>query len=405
MRRILFLFSAFMLFSTQVFASGFAVKDQGTKAMGMANAFVAVADDTSAAWYNPAALTFQEGASLTVGGQVVIPSADFSGATTGSMDDKTHIIPFTYISYNSDALPVTLGLTVNAPFGLSTDWSNSTASFDPLSGGITFSQIQLTNINPVIAFKINDNLSIAGGASYYYVSKVAFDNNLLTQRGDGSGWGGNVALFYTSDDFNVGVTYRSRVKLKVSGTAAALPAIAIINPGLVGTSSTAAVSVTLPDMLSAGVAFHPADNWTLSAQYDWVNWKTYDALNFSYGASLLNAVTGTTNSISQNWKASSSFSVGAEWAYNNKMRARFGYAFDQTPVSDPDFSPRITDNDRHFFTVGYGFDISRDTTIDLAYGYIMVNDRVQTASSPASGRNGTYKSSLHIASASFSYRF
>lgn len=405
MRRVLFLFSALALFSTQVFASGFAVKDQGTKAMGMANAFVAVADDASAAWYNPAALAFQEGGSLTVGGQYVIPTVEF-GAT--KMDRENHLIPFSYISYNSDALPVTLGLAINAPFGLSTDWTNSGAAFtNPLAATdtLTFSELQMININPVVAFKINDNLSIAGGFSYFLVNKVAFDNALVTQHGDGDGFGGNAAIYYNSDTFNVGVSYRSRVKLKVNGTAAALPAIAAINPAFVGTSSTANVEVTLPDTISAGIAFHPSDDWTLSAQYDWVNWKTFDSLDFVYGPSVLNAATGTTKSVAQNWKASSSFSVGAEWAYNNKMRARFGYAYDQTPVSDPEFSPRIPDNDRHFFTVGYGYDISKDATVDLAYGYIKANNRTQALSPATSGRNGIYKSSLHIASASFSYRF
>lgn len=400
MKRFLLLFSVVILFSSQAFASGFAVKDQGTKAMGMANAYVAVADDTSAAWYNPAALAFQDGVSVTVGGQVVIPSVDFSGATTGSMDDKTHIIPFTYISYNSDALPVTLGLAINAPFGLSTDWTNSTASFDLASGGITFSQIQLININPVVAFKINDNLSIAGGVSYYLVNKVAFDSNFATQHGDGDGWGANAAIFYTSDDFNVGVTYRSRVKVKVSGAATG-----ISGGPFTGLTDTVSVSVTLPDMISAGVAFHPSDNWTLSAQYDWVNWKTFDELNFIYGGAPLGAALSAGSPVPENWKASNSFSVGADWSINNKMNLRFGYAFDQTPVTDPDFSPRISDNDRHFFTIGYGYSMSKDTTIDVAYGYIKVNDRIQTASAAASGRNGTYKSDLHVASVAISHRF
>ena len=168
MRRLLYLFAAVALFSTQAFASGFAVKDQGTKAMGMANAFTAVADDASAAWYNPAALSFQDGVSLTVGGQYVIPSVKYAGASgAGKMDKKNHLIPFGYISYNSDALPVTLGLAVNAPFGLSTDWTNSTSTFAVTGlGSVTFSELNLVNVNPVASFKINDRLSVAGGASY-----------------------------------------------------------------------------------------------------------------------------------------------------------------------------------------------------------------------------------------------
>ncbi len=399
MRRILFLFSAFMLLSTQVFASGFAVKDQGTKAMGMANAFTAVADDASAAWYNPAALAFQDDSSLTVGGQYVIPTVEYTSpaGVLSTMDKKNHLIPFAYISYNHDDLPVTLGLAVNAPFGLSTDWTNSGAPFDPLTGGITFSEIQMINLNPVVSYKLNDRLSIAAGIMYYKLNKVAFDSTILTQHGNGDGWGGNAALFYRGDAFDVGVTYRSRVKVDVKGTATGIGAFAPFG------STSVTTSITLPDMASVGVAFHPADDWLVSAQYDWVNWKTFDQLNFTRAAAI--GPIGTSTIVAENWKASNSFSVGAEWAYNEKMRARFGYAYEQTPVNDANFSPRIADNNRHFFTVGYGYSMNEDTVIDLAYGYIKVSDRSQTASPLATARNGTYKSYLHVVSASLSYHF
>jgi len=41
------------------------------------------------------------------------------------MDKKTHVIPFGYLSYNLEDSPLAFGLAVNAPFGLSTDWTNS----------------------------------------------------------------------------------------------------------------------------------------------------------------------------------------------------------------------------------------------------------------------------------------
>jgi len=395
MRRLLYLFAAVALFSTQAFASGFAVKDQGTKAMGMANAFTAVADDASAAWYNPAALSFQDGVSLTVGGQYVIPSVKYAGASgAGKMDKKNHLIPFGYISYNSDALPVTLGLAVNAPFGLSTDWTNSTSTFAVTGlGSVTFSELNLVNVNPVASFKINDRLSVAGGASYVKARRVAFNTTGLVQSGNGSGWGGNAALFYKGDEFNVGLTYRSRTKIKVKGRTTLIAA---------SSTSNTDVSVTLPDMLSAGVAFHPSDNWLVSFQYDWVNWKTFDQLKFNYTPAFPGV--GASITVPENYKATSSFGVGAQWSYNEKMRARFGYSYDQTPLNDVDFSSRIVDNDRHFFTLGYGYSVSEKTTIDLAYGYIMVSDRTQTASSNTA-YNGTYKANLHIVSAAMSHRF
>jgi len=390
--------AAVLLFSSTAFASGFAVKDQGTKAMSLANAFTGVADDTTAAWYNPAALVFQDGASITVGGQVVIPTVDYTApnGTTSSMDKKTHVIPFGYIGYKLEDTPIAFSLAVNAPFGLSTDWTNSGAPFDPLTGGITFSEIKMVNINPSIAYQINENFSVAAGVMYFDVTSVAFDNKVLTQHGTGNGWGGNAAIFYKSDSFNAGLTYRSRVKVDVGGTATGIGSLSSFG------STSVASGLTFPDMVSGGISFHPAENVLVSAQVDWVNWKTFDQLTFKRGR-VLGSV-GTTTTVPENWKATTSFALGTEWSFQKDMHVRAGYAFDPTPVSDAEFSPRIADNDRHFFTVGYGQDFSAGT-LNLTYGYILVTNINQTASTVASKRNGTYKSNIHIFSADYTVHF
>lgn len=407
-----------LLFSSTAFASGFAVKDQGAKAMSLGNAFTGVADDTTAAWYNPAALVFQDGVSVTAGGQVVIPTVDYTApnGTGYSMDKKTHIIPFGYVSYNLEDSPLAFSLAVNAPFGLSTDWTNSGAPFTSAqtpvnptgaSGSLTFSEIRLISVNPSVAYQINENLSVAVGVMYFNATSVAFDSTALTQHGDGDGWGGNAAIFYKSDNFDAGLTYRSSVKVDVTGRAIGGKALAFA--GLNGASSTVSTSFKTPDMISGGISFHPVESVLLSAQVDWVNWSTFDQLKFDYGTSALNAVTGTSQTVKENWKATTSFSLGTEWSFQKDMHLRLGYAFDPTPVSDVEFSPRITDNDRHFFTVGYGQDFSVGT-LNLAYGYILVNDINQTASAttpPPAGtqRNGTYKTNIHILAADYTVRF
>lgn len=62
--------------------AGFHIREQGAKAMGMANAFVAQADDPSAVFYNPAGIAFSEGAAMSLGVTVVnVPETEFSGTT------------------------------------------------------------------------------------------------------------------------------------------------------------------------------------------------------------------------------------------------------------------------------------------------------------------------------------
>ena len=386
-----------LLSASTAFASGFAVKDQGAKSMSLANTFTGVSDDATAAWYNPAALVFQDGISITGGAQVVMPTVDYTrNGVAYSMDKKTHVIPFGYLSYNLEDSPLAFGLAVNAPFGLSTDWTNSGAGFDPTKGGITFSAIKMINVNPSVVYQINENLSFAAGVMYFDVTSVAFDNTVVRQHGVGTGWGGNAAIFYKGETFNAGLTYRSRVKVDVAGTATAIGALA-------AAGSTSVVSgVTFPDMVSGGVSFHSGEDLLVSAQVDWVNWKTFDQLTFTRGKALGSLPIRSTTP--ERWKAITSFSLGAEWLFQKDMHLRAGYAFDPRVVSAAEFSPRAVDNDKHFFTLGYGQDFSAGT-LNLAYGYILVPKLNQTASTAVSNRNGTYKANIHILSADYSLHF
>lgn len=409
MRRFLLLLSAWMLLSAgTAYAGGFYIPEQGVKGMGMGNAYTAIADDASAVWFNPAGIAFQDGTVVTVGADVIMPKYEFTPAgspVTYQADKKTFFVPHGYISYKNPELPLVFGLGINAPFGLSTDWTNSGAPFTATGtpalfpATVTFSEIQMMNVNPNVAFKINDQLSLAVGAMYYNVSKVNLNNQILLLNGNGSGWGGNAALLYKGDQFNVGVSYRSRVKTDINGTGTGA------GPLVAAGSTTATTSVTFPDMVNVGVSFKPAEKVTLSFDVDWTNWKTFDKIAVNFAPSALTGALGTTTStIPENWKATTTFRAGVEWAYNDKMRARFGYVYDPTPINNVDFSPRLPGNDRQLFTVGYGYDANDSTTLDLAYAYVLLNNRTQTASA-APFYNGRYKSSTHIVAADITAHF
>lgn len=66
--------------ATLAAAAGFKVNEQGAKAMGMANAFVAQADDPSALFYNPAGIAFLKGIQVNLGSLVIaVPQTEFTG--------------------------------------------------------------------------------------------------------------------------------------------------------------------------------------------------------------------------------------------------------------------------------------------------------------------------------------
>lgn len=393
-------------------AGGFMVGEMATRSSGMGSAFTAVADDASAAWHNPAGVAFTKGGAIMVGGDLILTSnkyisnaATLGPANTANAKDGAFVIPHAYFTYWDEGSKLGAALSINSPFGLETEWP-ATAAF---SSKNTFSRINMVMVNPSIIFQASDRLSFAAGVDYAYLNQVDLNNTGQNLNGNGDGWGGNASIFYKGDGFNFGINYRSKIKVDLKGTARAQGAFAALTGA---TSSAATTSVTLPDQVNVGVAIMPNDQLTLSFDADWVNWKTYDAINIRYLSALyraqLTAATGSGQTdLPQNWKATVDLRAGAEWKYLPHLRARFGYVFSPTPINDVDFSPSIPGNDRHIVSIGHGYDVNSDTTIDIGYAYVHVIKRNQTQSTGGTNavKNGIYKGNAHIIMASLSYRF
>ncbi len=418
--------AAILLASIQTaHAGGYMVGEMSARAGSMASAFTAIANDASAAWYNPAGVAFTHGKQVMLGTDLILTHASFSTnasnpkhPASSNAKSGSFLVPHGYFTYWDDKSSIGAALGVNAPFGLETSWPDTA----PFASKSTFSRLNMVMVNPSVVFKVSDTFSIALGADYGYMKRVDFNTTIQDTTGSGDGWGGNASLMYQGDHFNIGVTYRSKIKVAIHGSATAKGQLAGIGAITGATTSSANTSVTLPDQLNIGLAYKPNNDWTLSADIDWVNWKRYKSLDITYASAAYRAAvktlqgavgapaTGAT-SIPENWKATIAFKLGAEWAYNPHMRARFGYAFDPTPINNVDFSPSIPGNDRHLFSVGYGYDFNETTTLDLGYMYVYILNRHQTQSpatparAPNSVKNGDYKNNAHVIMASLSHRF
>ncbi len=413
MKRWMVLAVACLMGSVQAHAGGFFIGEQGARAQGMGGAFTAVSDDPTAAWFNPAGVAFQEGLSGTLNADVIVTNNEFVdtfgfGGPAGrgyKAKRGNFFIPHGYIAYNRDDLPVAFGLAINAPFGLETDWSGSGAPFSsvlapaPLRAAtVTFSRIQMVNINPSVAFKVSDTFSLAIGAAYYNVMNADLNNPFFRLGGSGSGWGMNVAALYKGDRLSLGASYRSQVKTNLSGVAV----YPLGNPPLLppGFSTSGSTSITFPDMLNLGIAYQVSEALLLSADVDWVNWSTYDRLVITQPAL---GPAGTLVAV-RNWKATVAFRIGMEWSFAENQRIRLGYVFDPTPIDALYFEPRVPGNDRQLFNIGYGYAFDEATSVDLAYSYVRISDRNETGS-PVPFYNGKYSGDGHVFAASLTHHF
>ncbi len=159
--------------------------DQSVTGSGVAGAGgAAVAYDAATIFYNPAGMSFlQDKLTITMGASYIIPNIGFTNQgsltapgspiqqpTRGAAVTKSYNAPFLnstvpqlYISYKlNDKFAV--GLGVNAPFGLETDWDQRSV----VRYNATDSRITNVNFNPSVSYKILPNLSFGAGFNISY---------------------------------------------------------------------------------------------------------------------------------------------------------------------------------------------------------------------------------------------
>lgn len=410
------------LASSPVFASGFRLPEQSASAMGMASAFVGQADDPSATWYNPAGLTQLDGTQVSGGVVAIYPVLEHD-ATSGYTDvsERAVHLPFHLYATHKYTDRLAVGLGINNPFGLSTDWAeNSSVRYVS-----TFSNIVTLNINPNVAYKITDDLSVAVGIDYLKL-RATFEKMLFLPlglgdrnfrlSGDGEGFGANAALHYkATDTLNVGLSYRSRMKVDIEGDAD-VAAPELIGLGL-SVSNPGESSVTLPDIIHVGTSYKATDDLLLNADIEYTLWSTYDRLVVkSATITSLTSAPGSpvpptdTQVDEKNWRDTWSLRLGAQYTLSDAWKLRAGYIYDQSPVDDTYFETLVPDSDRQAISLGAGHTMG-NVTIDVAYLYLrfnskfMADSKVDDATLTPDALQGHYNRTAHLAGITIGYKF
>ncbi len=110
------------------------------------------------------------------------------------------------------------------------------------------------------------------------------------------------------------------------------------------------------------------------------------------------------------WDDTWKIAVGTSYRYNEQWKARFGVAFDQTPVTTHP-TARLPDSDRWWLTVGGEYRWTREWKFDAGLVYIKgdsaeFNQRFSAAEAASLGQiRGSYDASVWILSAQAAYVF
>ncbi len=414
----------------QVNAAGFALIEQNVSGMGHAYAGVAAtADSVDTLYFNPAGMTKLPGTQTGAAVHLVRPTTKFKNRGTtyvtgapiagGNGGDAGGVaaVPHGYLTHQLNHR-TWLGFAVNVPFGLTTEYdSDWVGRYHAIK-----SEVKTVNLNPSIAFKATDQLSLAAGISAMYLDGEftnAVDFGLVALgpagagtadgrsriEGDSWGWGFNLgALYELSEDTRIGIHFRSEVEHNIEGDVKFSVPIPALRP--VFSDADVRSDVDLPASVSISGFHRLTPEWAIMADYTWTGWDSIPELRFRFDNGLPDGVT------TFDWKDTSRVSVGSTYAPSGSpWTYRFGVAFDESPIVDAESrSARLPDADRLWVTVGAGYQHSQNLRFNVGYAHLFIDDPkiAKTATGEDLSRGalrGTYDSSVDILSADIHYTF
>jgi len=375
-------------------ASGFLIYDISGQALARASAVSADSDEPAAVWFNPANLAFMGGVSASAGGVFLTSKATFSPAGGGaetSSERGNFFLPSVFANGRlTDRVAV--GMGVYSTFGIGITWPYA---WEGREAAIKAS-LQELSFNPTVAVLVHPRVSVAAGFDAVR-SVVDFRNGLpepiggdVRLAGGTWGFGFNVAALYKiyPGQLHVALTYRSRVKLDFNdGRANFSPANPDFAPVLPDQPGKA--SITLPDIITAGVMGRPRADLALTFDANLVLWSAYDRIDIDFQ-------TAPDRAIVPNGRNAVTLRAGADWTFPARvpgLHLRGGLIYDRSAIPSSNLGPGLPDSDRIDVAAGAGYGRGHFRG-DL--GYLLVVFLPADAIGGQEGPVGTYKTIAHL---------
>ena len=410
-------------------AAGFSIFEQGTKAMGMAGAFTAQADDPSLLFHNAGGLAFVEERAFSAGFTWIHGlKAELEGANPfpgeGYSAEQKKLSEFPPHLYYVQPINATwkFGFGINSPFGLVTEWENP----NQFAGRFISSKaaLQAIDLNPTIGWQISPTFGLGIGAigriSSVELNRSVPQVNPFTQQvvdvarlkleGDFSeGYGFNVGILHKfNPSFSWGLSYRSKIKVDYEGDAritqvptGSAQFDAILRSRLpFDRDLPVETSIEFPDEASLGLAFGLTPNLLFETDFNYTGWSSFDELPITFTGGATNSL--PSQLIPQNWEDAYNYRAGLRWNASPTSQWRIGYVFDETPQPEEAVSPLLPDADRNGITLGYGH--TGAIGFDLAVMYLDFKERTRNRSFEGEGIFfGTYNTQAVLVGATLNF--
>jgi long-chain fatty acid transport protein len=412
--------AVFSALSGSVYASGFDLPDQDAFAVGRGLAVTATADDPSAIFYNPAGLTQLTGNNIRAGAYAIDLQPQYKNPTTGATygnRDPFGGIPQLFYSYSNADHGYSLGLGVYAPAGLSSSWPANTGFRTEGTQG----SVAQYAINPVVAYKLCDSLSIGAGLSANYANVdlrqgILWPGQPVDQfrfQGDGWSMAGNFGILWqpiTQLSFGAALQTGTKTDLKgyttaYNDVATPLPTAPYYYPTF-SKKTGATADFQFPLKAEGGISYRPTPKWNVEFDADYIDWDSEGTVNIQQ-SSAFPPLFPRDVPLALDWQSSWYYELGVTRYFDCGWHVSAGYIFNENTVPSAHYNPIVADEDRHFFSAGIGWK-GKQFDFDIAYQFGYGPDHTVTGSAPsAAGQtaDGTYSFISNAVAVSVGWHF
>ncbi len=362
MRKIIV--TAAIMSGAMLYAGGFRVSLQGVKQLAMAHTS-AHAEDASAAFFNPASMSFIPAKlSVAVGGFGAISKVTYQNPTTlESFKTDSPIGTPLYAAITYKVVDdFSVGFSFSTPFGSTIQWPSDWAGKEMVQR----MKLQGFYFQPMVSVKLAPWVSV--GASYIHAKGVVdwdkaitqFDGslNINDKKATGNGFGLGF-YFQPNDKLDVSVAYRSPVDMKAENGIATFN----VSPSLfsllgVDGNGQDGFTATLPlvEEYTVGFAYKITPKWKVAADFNYTGWSDYHQLTLDFAnAPIGNQADPTVLVTPKNFKNTKTIRLGTEYKFTDLLAGRLGWYYDESPYSDDNFIPETPSFDSNVITAGLGF--------------------------------------------------
>lgn len=393
---------------------------QGSKAAGMAGAFVAQADDPTAIFYNPAGLALKPpppakpkkvavgvtAFALNEGLYQGLPPGP--GAGTASERETGFVLaPHVYAAKPLNER-VVLGVGIYTPFLYDSEWSGA-GSF---AGRFVSTGAEVTayDVAPTLAFQLSPTFALGVGGIYRSSEltqsrRLSLPDpdtgrprdvaSLATESDMESGFGFTAGVLHKpSPRFSWGAAYRSAIEIDYDGVARATQ-IATGDAALddlvratlpLDEDLPLAATLELPDVTRFGIAVGLGSRMVLELDAEQTGWSSVQTLELAVPSS-----PELDQSVTLALDDATALRAGLLVKLATGFELRFGYAFEESPQPDETVGPFLADADRSVYAAGVGLD-----WLELAFAWVDYDQRIVTTSGDEI--NGNWRQSAYLIS-------